>query len=106
MLIYGVNKSEEIEEARKKEAGGVRDLQQGVMQLTQSRKRGTGLNHTHQPHIIILLFFSLACPALIFSPFLQTKQSELSFLFNRTFYLSLCTGQKKEACNPAMSPMD
>lgn len=92
VLIYGVNekkKSEEIEEARKREAGGVRDLQQGVMQLTQSRKRGTGLNHTHQPHIIILLFF--LWPVLLLFSHLSCRPSRVNWTFSSTEpFTSLC----------------
>lgn len=94
VLIYGVNKSEEIEEARKKEAGGVRDLQQGVMQLTQSRKRVTGLNHTHQPHIIILLFF--LWPVLLLFSHLSCRPSRVNWAFSSIEpFTSLCVLDKK-----------
>lgn len=93
MLIYGLNKEMKFlrnQGGRKKEAGGVRDFQQGAMPLTQNLERGIGLNHTHHPPLIILL------PASIFSQPLQTKKGkketlEIFSVFSRTLLLYLCS---------------
>lgn len=61
-------KSEQMEEAGKREAGGVRDILQRAMSLTQSLERSIGLNHPPLPPLIVLFFAS------IFSLPLQTKQ--------------------------------